>query len=642
MKPTIEFFVKLLDDKNQETNHFKLGSSLDVAICEEYYNELGFKGSKNKYALLVGPRSSITVWVNSLSIPATIKMGEPDSIFLHQDIKGFFSDNERVFLINFYDYMNYYFNKQHSIKVSRIVRTNLNDAIALKIPMKYRRLGYIPGQYFFGIKRESNQIFKFEMIGYSRERFEISNKRRDIDFIEFFIAPNKFYEYINHLIAQKRIIVNKSIGRKILTEAINLKESYARKVFSYFKDKGKFPTPIELVSDEIGIPLGFEKVILDYIFNKIEVDPKTLSSSEKDNLERDARKILAFTSKKLKQVEKSDWKANMPLISDVVLDLKLNIEDVKKVYAYINSNNFLISPSEDALISKKAKTIVNLIQKTEEIPSIYDLIAKGLEVHEIKKALIQLEPLLKNQYKEIDLMIPQIRYPVDASLTDYQEFVEEDLTPLSSVTAKIQAPIKENGEILPLETQIDNAKFERSNEEPVKFIGSPDILLKTIRAHIEHEAAFSKINEKIAIENELYFGNLIYAYLGKSKKIVHFSVEVKITGDVNTLSGKITLKVKSNDLSLSDRFYQIFQARTEEAIQKVSHDQLIADSTHLFQVTEHAGKNWISPDELVLRYGFSEERAIRTLEYMVENKQIIKEKRVSTGTRYYFPSLAEK
>ena len=147
------------------------------------------------------------------------------------------------------------------------------------------------------------------------------------------------------------------------------------------------------------------------------------------------------------------------------------------------------------------------------------------------------------------------------------------------------------------------------------------------------------MNTKLHFQKSLKF-NLCISW--KKQKIVHFSVEVKVTGDVIRQSGKITLKVKSNDLSLADRFFQIFNSRMMDAIEKISHDQLIADSTFLFQVTEHSGKNWITPEELVLRYQFSEERSQRTLEYMAKNKQVVKESRVSTGTRYYFPSLAEK
>ena len=231
------------------------------------------------------------------------------------------------------------------------------------------------------------------------------------------------------------------------------------------------------------------------MFNKIEIDPRNLTNREIEHLENISRKILIYTSKKLKSVEKSQRKYNTPLISDIIIDLRLNINDIKKAYAYMNSNNFLISPAEDAHISKKAKIIINLIKKNEEIPTIYDLISKGLKIHEIKKALVQLESLLRNQFSIIDLQIPQIKYPVDNMMSDYKEFVDEDLQITDIKSVQVQEPMKENGELLPLEVQIDNSKFERSNEEPVKFIGSPDDLLKTIKAHIEHEAAFSKITE---------------------------------------------------------------------------------------------------------------------------------------------------
>jgi len=642
MKPIVEFEVKLLTEQDQEINHFKLGSSFDIAVCEDFYHELGFKGSKNKYALLVGPRSAITVWINPLSIPATIKMGKPNNIFVHQDMKGFFPDGERVFLIHFVDFMNFYYNKGHSIKVNRIRRTNLADAIALKIPMKYRRLGYIPGQFFFGIKRQSNQIYKFEMVGFSRESFEISSKRRDIDYLEYLIAPNKFYDYITTLINRKRIIIDKKIERRIIKEANTLRENFSKKILEFFKNKGKLPTRIDLVSNDVGIPLGFENVVLDFLFEKVEIDPRTLSTVERDRLESTARKVLAYTYKKLKQVEKDQWKYNEPLISDIILDMKLSVEDVKKAYAYMNSKNFLIAPAEDTVIAKKAKTVISMIQKNNEIPSIYELISKGLKVHEIKKSFIQIEPLIKNQYAIIDLQIPKIKFPVDEMIGEYREFVTDEQAAAVKVSPQTAVVVQENGEALPLKDQIENAKFERRHDETLKFIGSPDALLKMIRVVVEHEAAFEKITERIAVENDMYYGNLIYAYLGKTKKLVHFSVEVKVTGNVVNQSGEILLRIKSNNAELGDRFFQIFNDRIEDALKKVNHDQLVADSAFLFQTAEHAGKNWVTVEELELRYQFTKERAIRTLEYMDENKQVVKETRASTGTRYYFPTLADK
>ena len=417
---------------------------------------------------------------------------------------------------------------------------------------------------------------------------------------------------------------------------------YSKKILEFFKNKGKLPTRIDLVSNDVGIPLGFENVVVDYLFEKVEVDPRALSKVEIDNLESTARKILAYTYKKLKQISKDQWKLSDPLISDVILDLKLPVADVKKAYSYMNSKNFRIAPAEDTLIAKKAKILISLIQKNNEIPSIYELISKGLKVHEIKKSFIQVKDLIQNQYEIIDLKIPNINFPVDEMIGEYREFVTEEQAAAVKSSPQAAVVVQENGDALPLEVQIENAKFEKRHDDMIKFIGSPDSLLKMIRVVVEHEAAFEKIKERIAVENDMYFGNLIYAYLGKSKKTVHFSVEIKVTGNVVNQSGEILLRIKSNNAELGERFFQIFNDRIEDALKKVNHDQLVADSAFLFQTAEHAGKNWITVDELILRYQFTKERAERTLEYMDENKQVVKETRASTGTRYYFPTLADK
>ncbi|MHC1590811.1 MAG: hypothetical protein ACXQS8_01885 [Candidatus Helarchaeales archaeon] len=403
------------------------------------------------------------------------------------------------------------------------------------------------------------------------------------------------------------------------------------------------PTRLDMVSDVIKCPLNYESNVLEYLFGPISVDYQALSPGEFRRLEDIAKKILAYVWKK-QQKNGADISFYLP---DVFWDLKINIRLLRMAWDYINRPlaEEVITPREVKRIDKVSRIIINLAQAKRGIPSLYEVVSKGFTVSQARKGFKKAQHILEQEFKQMEMAIkiPPLLNPVDETVNEFMEEIGispkaqfERVTPEKPASAAIK-PTPET-----IEEQIESAKFHRALEEPIRFIGNPDTFLKNTKAIIQNEAAFTKVKEKINTENEIYFSEIIYAYLDKRKNL-HFSVGVKITGHLANMTGEATLEIRSNNLSIADRFFNIFKEKLEGVAEIVSEDQFISDSTAILNYLKNFGaeKNWINVEEVSLRLNFSPERAQRVLDYMEETRVAIKDEKASTGIRYYFPGLSE-
>ncbi len=644
MRPIIPLKIRFLSEKEQEEHNCRLATPMDIAIYQPIFNDLGFKSLRNPYGLLLGENSIINIWVSPLSLP--VKIGEADNIFVHSALKGFFQENETIYLFTFNEFVESCLNKFNGIRIPKLVKTNnLRDATALRLPRGYQRRRFLPGQIFFGINREDLKIHKFELIGFGREnKIEISYKRNDVDFLQYLIAANKTYSYVKENIARRRFPVNRSLTERIKLEDLNLKEQIARRVLRFFKTEGHLPSRIDMVSNIIKCPLNFETNVLDYLFGPVSVNFDSLSPSEFRKLEDASKRILAYVTKKQRNGKEANF-----YLTDVFYDLKLNIRLLKMAWTYINRplNEERIGPREAKKIDKVSRIIINMTQSKKGIPTLYEVMSKGFTLSQVKKGFKKAQDLLQREYQQMEtvLKIPPLLNPVDETVNEFLE--EIGINPketLQRITQKEEKDEITHVETLPetIEEQIKAAKFQQAVEEPIKFIGNPDNFLKNMKAIIENEVAFTKIKERINTENEVYFSEIIYAYLDK-KKNLHFSVGVKITGHVANQTGEAKLEVRSNNLNIADRFFNIFKDKLDGVADIVSEDQFINDSNAILNYLKNFGaeKNWTNVEEVTLRLNFTTERAQRVLDYMEETRVAIKDEKASTGIRYYFPGLVE-
>ncbi|MFX1449882.1 MAG: hypothetical protein ACFFCM_03500 [Promethearchaeota archaeon] len=626
MKEVFKFNVKLLSLEMQEEYHCNLPSPLHIAIYKPLYEALELR----KDALLLGKNAIVNVIISTLNLP--IKLGTYRDMFCHEDLKAFFEENEDVFLINFNDLD--IFNKYKVIKPDKLHKTRLMETISLKFPKKYSKW-CIPGQIYFGINRNNDQIWKFELIGFSN-KFEISDKRDGIDNINFFVAADKAYEIILERLESNKVSEPKGIIEQIEEDETELKDKFSRKILQFYKEKGAMPTHLDLVSNNIGIPVGYEKQVLQYLFGPINLNLETITNEEQRELERNGKKILNYVERKRRQ-EKSDLGVWQPLITDIYFDLKINIQDLRLAFEYINIpvKEFIIKPEEIAQIDKFSKIIINMAQKNQTIPTLNQVANKGMTISEAKKAFKVAEDILKTAFPmwENELQTPRLLFPVDEMVSEHLDKTKE-----SEISPKFKY-----ADVTPedsLEVQITKAKFQRATEEPIIFTGNPEILLKKSKAMIENELSFAKVKENIISESDTFSGDLIYAYLDK-KKQVHFSVQISIDGNIIDETGKADIIIKSNDLSVAERFFNIFNNKLEEIASELTKDHYLSDSQDILELVKSygKGKNWTNVEELTIRLNYSTERAQRILEYMEQNNLVKKVDKPDTGARFYFPGL---
>lgn len=646
MRAIIVLKVKFLSEEEQAAHNCRLASPMDVAIYEPVFNELGFRSLKNPYGLILGKNSLINSWVSPLALP--VKIGNSDNLFVHAALKGFYQEGEEVFLLGFNEFAEIHLNKFNGIRVVRLTKSsNLRDATALRLPRGYQRRRFLPGQIFFGIKRDELKIHKFELIGFGREnRIEISYKRNDVEFLEYLVAANKMYSYITENIAKRRFPVNRTLVDKIRTDDLALKERVAKRIMLFFKERGEMPNRIDMVSNKIKCPLNYEQQVLEYMFGPINVDYQNLNAVEVRNLDEASKKILSYVTKK----SQKNGTEHIFYLTEVFTDLNLDLGQLRMAWDYINLpiNETNIIPTEMKKIDRVSHIIINMTQAKRGVPTLYEVMSKGLTLTQVKKGFKKAQNIILETYPhmEMTLRIPELKFPVDEATREFLEDVSEvKKTKAVSAPAKAAAPEKaavaEKGEDLPLEEQVKGAKFQRASEEPIKFIGNPDTYLKNAKAIIENEAAFTKVGERINTENEVYFAESIYAYLDK-KKNLHFSVGVKISGHLANQTGECNLEVRSNNLDIANRFFGIFQEKFTGISDIVTEDQMIADSQEILNYCKNIGaeKNWTTIEEVTLRLNFTTERAQRALNYMEETRVAIKDEK-RTGTRYYFPGLVE-
>ncbi|MHA1301085.1 MAG: hypothetical protein ACTSO9_16815 [Candidatus Helarchaeota archaeon] len=634
MKQVFKFNIKLLSLEKQEEYHCNLSSSLHIAIYKPLFDALELKHN----ALLLGKNSIINVKISTLSLP--VKIGTYRDCLCHEDLKAFFKEGEEVFLLNFNDLE--IFDKFKVIKPNKLFRVQLMEAISLKFPKGYQKYS-IPGQMYFGINRNNDQIWKFELIGYSN-RFEISDKRDGITSISYFVAADKAYNAIIDRLKSKKISEPLGVIKEIQDQELDLKDRLSRKILQFYRDNGAMPSHIDLVSNKIGIPLGYEKQVLQYIFGPIKLNLDTIKPEEQKELEKNCKKILNYVEKKRKQ-KKNDPELWQPMISDIVFDLKMNIHDIRYAFEYMNipCNEFVIKPEEISRIDKLSKNIINMAQKNNEIPTLQTIVNKGMSIADTKKAFKVSDEILSHVFPmwENELKIPRLLFPVDEMVSEHLDSVTQVQTRVKSTPKIVQK--MHNLEVTAedtLELQITKARFQRATEEPIFFAGNPETFFKRCKNLIETELSFAKVKENIISEEESFAGDLIYAYLDK-KKQVHFSVQVSVDGNTADETGKAELIVKSNDLSVADRFYNIFINRLEELEGEITKDSYVSDSQDILQMVKSygRGKNWTNVEELTIRLNYSPERAQRILDYMEQANLAKKVERASTGARYYFPGL---
>ncbi|MFX0137023.1 MAG: hypothetical protein ACFFDN_25520 [Candidatus Hodarchaeota archaeon] len=626
MKEVFKFNVKLLSTDKQEEFHCNLPSPLHVAIYKPLYERLDLK----KNALLLGKNAIINVIISTLNLP--VKLGTYRDVFCHDDLKAFFEGNEDVLIINFNDLE--IFDKFKVIRPNKLYKTRLMETISLKFPKKYSKW-CIPGQIYFGINRNNDQIWKFELIGFSN-KFEVSDKRDGITEIAYFVAADKAYEVIMERLESGKISEPKDVITQIEEEEMELKDKFCKKILQFYKEKGAMPTHLDLVSNTIGIPVGYEKQVLQYLFGPIRLNLETLTDEEQRELERNSKKILNYVARKRKQ-EKSDVEIWQPMITEIFFDLKIGIQDLRLAFEYINIpvKDFSIKPGEIARIDKFSKIIINMAQKNKKIPTLNEAINKGMTIAEAKKAFKVSEGILETEFPmwENELRIPRLLFPVDEMVSEHLDKTKEaDIIPKSK-----HAPVTTEDS---LEVQITKARFQRATDDPIIFTGSPEIFLKRSKAMIENELSFARVKENIISESDTYSGDLIYAYLDK-KKQVHFSVQISIDGNIIDETGKIDLIIKSNDLAVAERFFNIFNNKLEEIAAELTKDHYLSDSHDILQMVKSygKGKNWTNVEELTIRLNYSTERAKRILDYMEQNNLVKKIVKPDTGPRYYFPGL---
>ncbi|NVM00836.1 MAG: hypothetical protein HWN67_00750 [Candidatus Helarchaeota archaeon] len=621
-----KFNVKLLSTEKQEECHCNLPSPLHVAIYKPLFQSLDLK----KNALLLGKNAIINITISTLNLP--IKLGTFRDIFCHEDLKAFFKENEDVFILNLNDLE--IFDKFKVIRSTKLFKTRLMETISLKFPKKYSKWA-IPGQIYFGISRNNDQIWKFELIGFSN-KFEISDKRDGIRDITFFVAADKAYDVILGRLESGKIKEPMDVIEGIKEEEIELKDKYSKKILQFFREKGTMPSHLDLVSNKIGIPLGYEKQVLQYLFGPIKLNLDTLTREEQRDLERNSKKILNYVERRRRQ-EKSNVEIWQPMVTDIYFDLKIKIHELRLAFEYINipSKDFSIKPEEIARVDKFSKIIINMAQKDNKIPNLNQVINKGMSTAEAKKAFKVSDDILKSVFPmwENELQIPHLLFPVDEMVSEHLDKTkEEDIIPKfkhAEVTADDS-----------LEVQITKARFQRATDESIIFTGSPETFLKRSKAMIENELSFIKVKENIISESDTYSGDIIYAYLDK-KKQVHFSVAISIDGNIIDETGNIDLIIKSNDLSVAERFFKIFNNKLEEISAELTKDHYLSDSQDILQMVKSygKGKNWTNVEELTIRLNYSTERAQRILDYMEQSNIVKKIVKPDTGPRYYFPGL---
>lgn len=627
MKLTTKFYAKLLSTEKQEEYHCNLASSLHIAIYKPLFDSLELREN----GLLLGKNALINVKISKLNLP--VKLGSFRDCFIHEDLKAFFKDDEEVFLLNYNDLE--LFDNYKVIKPTRIEQTELMETISLKFPKKYQKF-CIPGQIYFGIGYDNNQILKFELIGFG-DKFEISKKRDGIDSISYFVAPDKAYNVIVERLEAGKLSEPREVINRIKDEENELKDKYSKKILQFYKSRGVMPSHIELVSNVIGIPLGYEKQVLQYLFGPIKLNLDTITAEEQRILERNSRKILNFVSKKRKQI-KSGEEIWQPLISEIIFELRMKVNELRLAFEYFNIpyKDFTIKPEENAKIDRLSKTIINIAQKNKRIPSLEEIIEKGMTLDEAKKALKVSDEILKKVFPlwEKELEIPHLLFPVDEMVSEYLDKAKE----IGALPQIQNGSISEES----LEDQITKAKFQRKTESPIIFDGNSELFLKKSRSMIEKEISVSKVKENIFSEADNFSGDIIYAYLDK-KKQVNFSIQVSVIGNTIDEKGKADLTIKSNDLSVAERFFNILKDRLEELATEVTKDHYLSDSQNILQMVNGfgKGKNWTNIEEITIRLNMSAERAQRILDYMEENKIVKKIERASTGVRYYFPGLTQ-
>ncbi|MHA1380424.1 MAG: hypothetical protein ACTSRG_18820 [Candidatus Helarchaeota archaeon] len=637
MKYTFKFNLRLLSPEKQDETHCNLSSPLHIAIYKPLFDALELK----RDALLLGKNSIINVKISILTLP--VKLGTYRDCFCHSDLKAFFQEGEEVFLLNFNDLD--LFQKDKVIKPNKITRTRLMETISLKFPKGYQKYS-VPGQIYFGLSRNNDQIWKFELVGYSN-KFEISDKRDGISSISYFVAANKAYSAINERLKNRRILEPVTTIKDIIEQEKELKDKLSKKILQFYRDNGSMPSHIDLVSDKIGVPLGYEKQVLQYLFGPIKLNLDTISDEDLRELEKNAKKILNYVAKKRKQ-ENETQELWQPLISDIIFDLKMEIQDLRNAFEYINipCKDFYIKPEHITKIDKLSKIIINLAQKNNRIPTLQEVVNKGMSVGEAKKAFKVADEILSHEYPmwENELQIPRLLFPIDEMLSEHLD--EMEIKPIHQTNKVRSESISKKDltlEITPedtLELQITKARFQRETENPILFEGNPELFFKRCKNLIENELTFTKVKENIISEEESFVGDLIYAYLDK-KKQVHFSIQVSIEGNMIDETGKADLIIKSNDLSVADRFYNIFINRLEELEAEIMKDHFLSDSQEILQMIKNygKGKNWTNLEELTIRLNYSPERAQRILDYMEQANITKKVERASTGVRYYFPGL---
>ncbi len=621
-----KFNVKLLSTEKQEEFHCNLPSPLHIAIYKPLLERLDIK----KDALLLGKNAIINITISTLNLP--IKIGTYRDIFCHEDLKAFFTENEDVFILNYNDLE--IFDKFKVIKPTRLYKTTLMETISLKFPKKYSKYT-IPGQIYFGINRNNDQIWKFELIGFSN-KFEISDKRDGISIINYFVAADKAYDIILGQLESGKFTEPMDVIEEIKETEMDLKDKYSKKILQFFKDNGSMPSHLDLVSNIIGIPLGYEKQVLQYLFGPIKLNLDTISNEEQRDLERDGKKILNYVERRRRQ-EKNNVEIWQPMVTDIYFDLKINLNELRLAFEYINipTNDFTIKPEEITRIDKFSKTIINMAQKNNKIPTLSQVISKGMSIAQAKKAFKVSDEILKSVFPmwENELQIPHLLFPVDEMVSEH----------LDKTKVGDKVPKFKHAEVTAedsLEVQITKARFQRATEEPIIFAGNPETFLKKSKAVIENELSFTKVKENIISESDTYSGDLVYAYLDK-KKQVHFSVLISIDGNTIDDTGKVDLIIKSNDLSVAERFFNIFDNKLEEISAELTKDHYLSDSQDILHLVKSygKGKNWTNIEELTIRLNYSTERATRILEYMEQNNLVKKIVKPDTGARYYFPGL---
>ena len=513
------------------------------------------------------------------------------------------------------------------------------ETISLKFPRNLQKF-CIPGQIYFGISRNNHQILKFELIGYSN-RFEISDKR-DLSTVDYFVATDKAFLTLENRLSSGKIPIIKDVIEDMNKEEFELKDKLSKKILQFFRDNGKMPSHIDLVSDKIGIPLGYEKQVLQYLFGPVKLNLDSITEDEIKELDKDGKKILNYVAKKRKQ-ENDSAELWQPMISDVVFDLKMEIDNIRRAFEYLNipCKDYNIKPGEVSTIDKYSKIIMNLAQKNNKVPNLNEAVGKGMSIGDAKKAFKMSDEILSHVYPmwENELQIPRLLFPIDEMLSEHLDEIPVATTPKAATNVTRHKSL----EITPedtLELQITKARFQRATEEPILFSGNPEIFFKKAKNLVENELAFAKVKENIISEEASFAGDLIYAYLDK-KKQVHFSVQVSIDGNLIDETGKADLIVKSNDMSVVERFYNIFINRLEELEADITKDHYLTDSQNILQMVKSfgKGKNWTNVEELTIRMNYSPERAQRILDYMEKTNLAKKIERASTGVRFYFPGL---